>query len=196
MADSKLLTVQTADAVAPITNQCDALRAASRSRKVNNLASAAEEESLAKELAARGVQETIGHAKVTKALLGGGDVDGADGSSPAKKAKTEKDYESMYNDLVLKFQVVLEFVVKFQQVPGAGAYFQPGVAPPIALDSAEINFTKGRASRRAPHCSFSHRFSSTTSRRTTARARRRPARTRSLKRVATPPPSHMCARRL
>jgi hypothetical protein len=196
MADSKLY-VQTADDVAPITAQCAALGKASDGAKMNNLFVLTEQHSLIAKLAARKVQEGIGHRDASQAMLDGGAVDGAAGG-PAKKAKTEdsEDWKSMYNDLLLKFQVVLEFVVKFQQVPGAGAYFQPGVAPPIVLDSAEINFTKGRASRRAPHCSFSHRFSSTTSRRTTARARRRPARTRSLKRVATPPPSHMCARRL
>ena len=194
MADSKL-TVQTADALAPITAQCDAIGAASDSRKVNNLASAAEQESLAKKLAARGVQETIGLGKVTQAMLDGGAVDGADGSSPAKKAKTEKDFESMYYDLLLEVKVLVRWSLDLKGLPGADKYFSERVAPQLARDSAGINFN-GHASRRAPHCSFSHRFSSTTSRRTTARARRRPARTRSLKRVATPPPSHMCARRL
>ena len=186
MADTKLPCL-TADDAAPITKMCHLLGKASDERKLLNLSQLGEEQSFVAKLAARRVQEGIGHRKVTLAWLHGGDVDGADEDGPAaKKAKTD---DSRIETLENYVEVLLEFLLKIEmKVPEAAALFKKGVAPSLALDSAGINFN-GHVSRGAPHSRFPHRFSSTTSRQTTAAARRRPARTRSPKRVATPPPT-------
>ena len=133
MADKKLY-VQTADDVAPVAAQCAALGKASDAAKMNNLFQLGEEQSLVAKLAARRVQEGIGHRKVTMAWLLGGDVEGADEDGPAaKKAKTD---DSKIETLENYLKVALEFIVKLHvKVPETAKYFQEGVAPSFVIYS-------------------------------------------------------------
>ena len=41
-------------------------------------------------------------------------------SKPAKKAKTEKDFESMYYDLLLEVKVLVRWSLDLKGLPGAG----------------------------------------------------------------------------